>query len=52
MSPESLLLRFDVHTAGAANAVVFWFDLTLDEHLDGRLSTSPFQEEGPSWQQV
>lgn len=36
--------------AGVCNAVAMWFQLHLDEEVS--LSTSPYQDKGPTWQQV
>jgi hypothetical protein len=36
--------------AGVFNAVAMWFELHLDEETS--LSTSPYLEKGPTWQQV
>ncbi len=36
--------------AGVFNAVAMWFELHLDEET--QLSTSPYLDKGPTWQQV
>lgn len=42
---------FDIENSGVCNAIVFWFDLYLDE--ERTLSTSPFKNGiGPTWQQA
>jgi len=43
-------LHFKVDTDGVCNAIAMWFKLYLDE--ENSLSTSPYEEKGPTWQQA
>ena len=44
------ILTFDITTDGVCNAVAMWFKLHLDDEIS--LSTSPYEEKGPTWQQT
>ena len=44
------ILTFDITTEGVCNAVAMWFKLHLDDEIS--LSTSPYEEKGPTWQQA
>ena len=50
MQPEEAVLDFKISKDGVVNAVAMWFDLHLDE--ENTLSTSPYAEKGPTWQQA
>jgi predicted RNA methylase len=50
MQPEESVLPFAVDTDGVFNAMAMWFELHLDEAT--MLSTSPYEEKGPTWQQA
>ena len=50
MTPAKKLVDFTVDTPGVVNAIAFWFDLHLDDEI--KLSTSPYAEKGPTWQQA
>lgn len=43
-------LSFEVQQSGVCNAIAMWFRLHLDEETS--LSTSPYQDKGPTWQQA
>lgn len=43
-------LNFEIDRDGTCNAVAMWFKLHLDEEI--MLSTSPYEEKGPTWQQA
>ena len=43
-------LTFTVDTKGICNAIAMWFTLHLDDEIS--LSTSPYREKGPTWQQA
>lgn len=44
------LLDFEITAPGVCNAVAMWFDLHLDEETT--LSTCPYVDKGPTWQQA
>jgi predicted RNA methylase len=46
------LLTFEVNADGTCNAIVMWFNLYLDEEDTILLSTSPYEDKGPTWQQA
>lgn len=48
--PSEQLLSFQITSNGVFNGVAMWFDLHLDEETS--LSTSPYAEKGPTWQQA
>jgi predicted RNA methylase len=50
MAPAEARLDFTFAREGVFNAVVTWFELYLDE--DTSLSTSPYADKGPTWQQA
>ena len=50
MRPEEMVLDFKITSDGVVNAVAMWFDLHLDEEIT--LSTCPYAEKGPTWQQA
>jgi len=50
MKPEETVLNFEISENGVVNAIAMWFDLHLDE--ENSLSTSPYFEKGPTWQQA
>lgn len=51
MECGDLDIVFDIEGSGVCNAIVFWFDLYLDE--ERTLSTSPYKNGiGPTWQQA
>jgi predicted RNA methylase len=50
MKPEQADLNFEISENGVVNAIAMWFDLHLDE--ENSLSTSPYAEKGPTWQQA
>jgi len=50
MKPEETVLNFEISENGVVNAIAMWFDLHLDE--ESSLSTSPYAEKGPTWQQA
>ena len=50
MRPGEKRVSIPVTRDGVFNAVVFWFDLQLDE--ENTLSTSPFGAKGRTWQQA
>ncbi|GAB4824134.1 hypothetical protein N2152v2_011180 [Parachlorella kessleri] len=50
MQPASNQLLLKFNKAGVFNAVAMWFELHLDEET--QLSTSPYLEKGPTWQQA
>jgi predicted RNA methylase len=50
MKPEEIKLNFEISENGVVNAIAMWFDLHLDE--ENSLSTSPYAEKGPTWQQA
>lgn len=50
MCPDESLLQFHVSDDGVCNAIAMWFDLHLDEDI--MLSTSPYEDKGPTWQQA
>ncbi|KAG7675099.1 hypothetical protein Ndes2526A_g07853 [Nannochloris sp. 'desiccata'] len=50
MKPEETCLNFEISENGVVNAIAMWFDLHLDE--ENSLSTSPYVEKGPTWQQA
>lgn len=43
-------LTFTVDTKGTCNAIAMWFNLHLDDEIS--LSTSPYRDKGPTWQQA
>lgn len=43
-------LTFKIDKEGTCNAIAMWFKLHLDEDI--MLSTSPYEEKGPTWQQA
>lgn len=43
-------LNFEIDREGTCNAIAMWFKLHLDEDI--MLSTSPYEEKGPTWQQA
>jgi len=43
-------LTFEMDKEGTCNAIAMWFKLHLDEEIT--LSTSPYEEKGPTWQQA
>ncbi|MGA1150648.1 MAG: hypothetical protein ACO3UL_06150, partial [Flavobacteriaceae bacterium] len=43
-------LTFKIDKEGTCNAIAMWFKLHLDEDI--MLSTSPYKEKGPTWQQA
>lgn len=50
MRPEESILDFKITENGVVNAVAMWFDLHLDEETT--LSTCPYADKGPTWQQA
>ena len=50
MRPDETVLHFDVNEEGVCNAIAMWFELDLDDEIT--LSTSPYEEKGPTWQQA
>ncbi len=43
-------LSFEIDREGTCNAIAMWFNLHLDEEI--MLSTSPYEDKGPTWQQA
>ena len=50
ISPLERQIEFPLTKSGVFNAVAFWFELQLDE--DTSYSTSPYVEQGKTWQQA
>ena len=46
------LLTFESTADGTCNAIAMWFNLYLDEEDTILLSTSPYEDKGPTWQQA
>ena len=46
------LLTFETTVDGTCNAIAMWFNLYLDEEDTILLSTSPYEDKGPTWQQA
>ena len=46
------LLTFEANSDGTCNAIAMWFNLYLDEEDTIILSTSPYEDKGPTWQQA
>ena len=45
-------LTFETTIDGTCNAIVMWFNLYLDDQDTIMLSTSPYEDKGPTWQQA
>ncbi|KAL0046712.1 hypothetical protein WJX82_008116 [Trebouxia sp. C0006] len=50
MKPSEVCMQLPIQHSGICNAIAFWFELDLDEQT--QLSTSPYCEKGPTWQQA
>ena len=46
------LLTFETTADGTCNAIAMWFNLYLDDEDTILLSTSPYDDKGPTWQQA
>jgi predicted RNA methylase len=51
-SDNQNLLTFTATADGTCNAIAMWFILYLDEGEEIILSTSPYEDKGPTWQQA